>query len=352
MAFNFSKSPVGQMTPNGIIRKKQQPNILQTIAGAFFGVLLIIGSPVVMWMAGDQHRADDFKAAQSVSADTAASGYVSFRGAPEFIVPGAGETCFAGTCIFEAKSVERLETKQSLECKKDIKQDEMTRVLYQDGYEYNDETGENIPCYQVERDTWKMQSESTILNDVQVGAFTITPNAVAEYLETREDIEITDTDLNKKAIGRNVYTTFLMPEQLLVAGEATAGRVVKPSERTYVFSQFDAPLTQQKLDEIDKQNRLFLWIATFLMMFIGYSLIFGPLHSLARIALHIPGLAPIGRAIAQGSRAMIGVLSLILAAVSWVIVWFFVTIIQVWWLGLIIVALLGGFIWWRSQRSK
>lgn len=352
MAINFPRSPIGQMTPNGPIRRKKQPNILQSIAGAFLGILLIIGSPVVMWMAGDQNRADDFEASQQVSADTAASGYVTFRGAPELADADAGLDCYIGECVYEHESVERLETTQSLECSNNITEDDMTRILYQDGYEYDDETGENTPCYQVERDRWEVQSESTVLNDVVVGAFTATPHEGAEYLETVEEIVETDFDFDDRAVARTVYTAFLMPEQLLVTGEATDGRVVKPAERTYVFSQFDSALTLQKLDEIDKANRLFLWFATFFMIFIGYGLIFGPLHSLARIFLHIPGLAPLGRAIAQGSRAMIGVLSLILAVITWIIVWFFVTIIQVWWLGLVVVLLLIGLGWWLSKRNK
>ena len=352
MPINFPRSPVGQMTPNGPIRRKKQPNIFQAMIGDLLGIVLILASPIAMWMAGDQHRADDFAAAQEVSIDTVASGYVTFRGAPELVDPDAGLNCYVGSCIYEHESVERLETTQDLECKNNIQEDEMTRILYQDGYEYDDETGETVPCYQVERDRWEMQSENTILNDVAVGAFTVAPHEGAEYLETVEEILETDFDFDDRAIARSVYTAFLVPDQLLVAGEATNGSVVKPSERTYVLSQFDSAVTMQKLDEIDKANRLFLWIATFLMIFIGYSLIFGPLHSLARIFLHIPGLAPLGRAIAQGSREMIGVLSLILAVITWVIVWFFVTIIQVWWLGLLVVVLLILLGWWLSKRNK
>lgn len=334
------------------MRTKKQPNILQAIAGAFVGVLLVLGSPVAMWMAGSQHRAKDFQAAQQVNADTAVSGYVTLRGTPSFVIKGAGENCFGGSCVYEHESVERLETKQSLECSKDIKQDGMTRILSQDGSEYNDETGETVPCYQVERDSWVVKAEHVLANDLLVGAYTITPNESAEYLETIETINETELDLNEKVIARSVYTTFLTPDQLLVAGESTNGRIVQPLEKTYVFSQFDHALTLQKLGERDKESRMVLWVITFFMIFIGYSLIFGPLHSLARIALHIPGLAPVGRAIAQGSRAMIGVLSFILSVLTWIIVWFFVTIIQIWWIGLIVLVLLGGFGWWLSKRNK
>ncbi|PIR47899.1 hypothetical protein COV06_00665 [Candidatus Uhrbacteria bacterium CG10_big_fil_rev_8_21_14_0_10_50_16] len=352
MAYNIPSGPIGQMNSGGgPMRTKKQPNILQAIAGAFIGVLLVLGSPVAMWMAGSQHRAKDFQVAQQVDLDTVASGYVTFRGAPELVTKTA-KTCFDSDCIYEHESVERLETKQSLECSKDIKQDEMTRILYQDGSEYNDETGETVPCYQVERDSWVVKTEHVIANDVMVGSFTITPNERAEYLETVETIDETEFDLNDKAIARSVYTTFRTPDMLLVAGESSDGRVVMPEKRTYVFSQYDHPLTLQKLRDIDKESRMILWLVTFAMIFIGYSMIFGPIQSLARIALHIPGLAPVGRAIAQGSRAMIGVLSFILAVVTWAIVWFFVTIIQVWWLGLIVVVLLGLLGWWLSKRKK
>lgn len=356
MAFKFNKSPVGNMTPNGPVRRKKRPNILQTIAGAFFGVLLILASPIAMWMAGDQHKADDFESAQSVAVDTAASGYVTFRGAPEFVEPDAAAACKSLDCIYEHVSNERLEKSTKLECSNNIKEDEMTRILYQDGYEYDDETGETVPCYQVERARWEQVSESEILNDVAVGAFTIAPHGSAVYLDTVEEIEETefteDETGQEEAVARTVYTTFPLPEQLTVAGQATNGRVVKPSDKTYVLSRYDGPQTLQMLDEMDKQNRLVLWVVTFFMMFIGYSLIFGPIHSLARIFLHVPLMGPIGRAVAQGSRSMIGVLSLLLAAITWVIVWFFVTIIQVWWLGLIVVLLLIGLGYWRYKKNQ
>lgn len=352
MAFKFNNSPVGQMTPNGPIRRKKQGNIFQAMIGALIGIVLILASPIAMWQAGDQHRAEDFASASEVAADTAASGYVTFQGVPSLVGEDADLDCYAGACIYEHESVEILETTQDLECRNNIQEDDMTRVLYQDGYEYDDETGETVPCYQVERDSWEQQSENVVLNDVMVGAFEITPHESAVYLDTVEEIVETDFDFDDKAIARSVYTTFLLPEELRVAGEATNGRVVKPSEKTYVLSQYDGPVTAQKLDELDKQNRLMLWIVTFLMIFIGYSLIFGPLHSLARIFLHIPGLAPLGRMVAQGSRAMVGVLSLILAMITWILVWFFVTIIQVWWLGLIVVLLLIGLGWFLAQRNK
>ncbi len=353
--------PQPVMGGGGPMRIKKKPGLLQSIVGVFIGILLILGSPIAMWQAGDQHRADDFASAAKFNGG--ANGYMQLRGNPVYADRGAGADCHAEGCAYEEQRAERLVTEQELQCGT-VTESESVRILYQDGYEYDEDTGEATPCYQVERDEWRVESTEVLLYDVTVMAplpeggdlTTVDPLPVritavegAIYLDTEEDIVIEETNDAGKAIRRTVYTSFVLPDQLLVVGEyARDNAVLSPSvEKAYVWSAFDEATTRAKLQDMDAQARIGLWIAAFGMLFIGFSMIFGPLEWAARMFGRLP---IVGRVVSQGSRGLITLIALLLAAIFWVIIWFLVTLIQIWWLGLLFLIVVGLLVWLFARK--
>lgn len=339
---------MGAMGPNkGPVRIKKKPNIFQSIIGVFVGIILVLGSPYAMWLGGSQDKAGEFESAERVEAVAGVEGYVVIEGVPEYAEASGGDECYLADCIYQEESMQTLVTEQKLVCG-DVKQDEDTRILFQDGYEYDEDTGETVPCYQVEQDSWEEDSLDVLAYEVMVGELTVVPSGDAVMLDSEEDIVNDEFDENGKAIHRSVYTSFVMPSELLVAGVSDGSEVVAPVKDVFVLSSYGDATTLSMLEDIDAQNALMYRIVAFLMLFIGFSLMFGPLEWAARMFGKIPGL---GMAISKGSRFLITLMAAVLAAIFWIVIWLIVTLIQIWWLGLIVLAVIGLIIWLVSKKK-
>jgi|GEM_PF-1569165 len=336
----------GRMVAGGTgpVRVKKGPGLIESIIGVFVGILLVLASPVAMWMAQSQHSAKDFATAKEISATDEATGYVVFRGEPEF--KGDPDLCYAGTCIWERMAEEEQVKEVKLECSNSIQESDTVKILRQNGSECDDDSGECVPCYDVERKVWKEQGSEEIVNLVTVGRYTISPKS-ATLFDTKETIEDTGTSFTTGNKTRNVYTTFEMPDQLLVAGEVDGDKIVD-GEKPFVMSAFDREATLAKLKAADQQNMVILFVITFGMLFIGYSMILGPLTWMGRQLKWIPGF---GRMLVQGSKSIIGLVAFLLAVVSWIIIWVAVVVLKFWWLSLIIIGAGIGFAIWKSKKS-
>jgi len=344
----------------GPVRKKKEPNLIQSIIGVFVGIGIILFSPLLMWQAESQHTAKEFASANSVEASEAVDGYVTFSGEPSF--DDTAVDCESGgegfKCIYEKKSVENLVTTQELVCQNNLKGDEMTRILERDGSECDD-AGNCTPCYQVEKDSWEVQSESSMYNSVIVGAYTINPDG-ALFMNTREQIEHLEYPGDSYETDefydeyydthRVVYTVFDSPDKLLVAGQSVDGVVNRPAENVYVISQFDAATTLANLESRDSMNKWLYRFATFFMLFVGFGMVFGPLHWFGRKFARLP---LVGKFIADGSKAIISLISFVLAGLFFIVEFVAVTVIKHWWVILIVFALIiGGVYLWTMYKDK
>lgn len=348
--FPASKSAIrskGAMMAGGTgpVRMKKSPNLFQAIFGVFFGILLVIASPMAMWFAQSQHTAKDFQSAQQVEATSASTGYVKFSGAPEFATADGGSACYAQECVYQRESQQELVTKVDLVCGNNVQNTETQRVLRQNGVEC-DENGDCVPCYDVERDTWEEQNSITSLYDLKVGDYTVAPTQSTIYLDTREQIVETGYS-NVGNETRSVYTYFPLPDQILVAGSSN-GSTVTAGEKAFVLSQFDDATTLDKLKARDRTNQIILWIVTFFMLFIGISLILGPLAWVGRQARFIPVIGPM---LAKGSGSLIALASLLIAIPLWILIFVLVVLIKAWWLAVIVVLLVAGFLIWKAKSG-
>jgi len=372
MAKNFTMNG-GPLNSNGPVRMKKRTTLMQSIMGVFIGLLLVAGSPFAMWNAASQHKAKDFKSATQVEETSSESGYITLQGTPS-LLENAQECADKGStskeCIYQKKSEQQLITTKELMCQDSITETDTLRVIGKNGVECDDETGECTQCWDVEKDSWEEQSSKKIANKVKVGNYTINTTSAAVFISTTsfteqtpppEDFKInskTEDDLNtyvyEDEFGleyeltngdaqanleqarneytrthRNVYTTFNIPNELRVAGLSDGQNIGVSPEKVFVLSSKNYEGTYSELVSMDKSARLMLWIVAAVLLFIGFSLILGPLEWAGRMFGKLPVVGPFLR---SGSRGMIMVISIGLTILAWILEWFAIVIMKNIWI--------------------
>ncbi|HJN85141.1 MAG TPA: hypothetical protein QF873_02375 [Patescibacteria group bacterium] len=333
---------------SGPTRMKKKAGFFQSIIGVLIGIVLVLGSPFAMWMAGSQDTAKDFAKAEQVDSSSLQSGFIAVRGAPTYATADGGDLCYRDGCISQVESVQNLETNVVLECRQRVQESATVRVLRQNGEECDGDTGECVPCWDVEKDTWEELSSSTLEYDVKIGAYVVGVTDNAILIDTVEDIVEDDYDYNGKTIARTVYTSFLKPAQLLAAGQSDGTTISTSAKRVFVLSSLDFDGTLLELQAQDRANKFALWGVTFFMLFIGFAMMFGPLEWMGRMAGKIPG---VGSFLREGSKGMIAGVSFVLALVLWIIEFVFIGILQNIWLAGGAVIIIGALIAWRMKSG-
>lgn len=337
--------PSNMISNNGPVRVRKQPNLIQSIGGIFFGILLVLGAPLAMWQAQSQHSAKDFQSAVVVTAP-GQSGYVRVQGAPTYAESTADDECYTANCVYEKKDLQELVTTQDLVCKENLQSSEMLRVIARNGSECDEDGTNCVPCYDVEKDTWESQSTSMVLNDVMVNGYRVMPSEGAVYLETVETIVDTGVSKLTSRPSRTVYDDYVLPTQMVVVGTSDGAVVSDPGEKVFVLSSLSSDATLSALKTKDQSSRIMLWIVTFAMLFIGFGLILGPLSWLGRKTGFIPVIGPL---LKEGSGALIGVASFLLAVVSWIVIFLAVMVFKLWWISLLVIL---GFVIFFIVKSK
>ncbi len=333
----------------GPVRRKQAPNLLGSIFGVFIGLGMLVASPVAMWQAQSQDRAKEFVTAVQVEPTSGAVGYVVTEGVPAYATVGtevAGKDCVDGECLYQKAVNEEQFTRVELECSNNIRESADLKILRQNGAEC-DSNGDCVPCYDVEKKTWEEQMTDYALYPVTLGGFTVEPTQDAEYLELREKIIARDNS----AAGnpqRTVFSYMPLPSKLLVAGESD-GKQITEGEEVFVLSAFGYDATLEKLEAIDRSNRIALYAITFMVVFVGLLLVFGPLAWLGSLSRFVPVVGPM---LSRGSSSLVAVLAVVLAIPIWVLIFAAVTILKVWWVAVIAIVLVGLLIFWAVNRAR
>ena len=295
------------------VRTRKEQTLLGTLIGVLLGIVLILASPFVLWKAEGQNRAKFFESAEEVDVDSMQSGYITFQGPVE-----AAETltCVNGeNCLYFHLENQELKAVREEQCGQ-VSSD--AEILSTSG-KICDADGSNCEtCYQVERLVWTTVSESEDYNVAQVGNYTVEFNDTALMLGLEEEI-ITHSDSS-----RDVWTYFPIPEELRVAGDAE-NQELDSAETLYVLSAYDQEETLAQLEEKDSTNKWLFRGLTFLMLFIGFSAIFGPLSYLSHWLRKIP---LIGQFINETTKALITLVSLLLALITFLILWLIVMFIK------------------------
>jgi hypothetical protein len=329
--FSFGGTGVPQVPlGSGPVRIRKQPSLIQSILGIFIGIALVLASPVAMWMAQSQHAYKDFNSATVAGKNQ--SGYIRVDGAPFFSNDADVDACYQTECVYEEADYQELVTHRETVCQNNLRETETLRIISTNGSECDEDGTNCVPCYNVEKDEWETQSTDLVLNNFTVAGYEVVVSESAVYLDTISETVETGADEISLNPTRTVYESFVLPETVLVVGDSDGKLVTEPESQTFVISSYSVEKTAELLKELDRNNRLGLWLLTFGMLFIGYTLILGPLAWLGRKTSYIP---VVGKMLKEGSKFMVGLVSALLAVVSWIVVFLLITILKFWWLALI-----------------
>ncbi|MDP2625098.1 MAG: TMEM43 family protein [Candidatus Peregrinibacteria bacterium] len=325
--------------PTGVRYRKGQ-TLGGAIMGVFVGIILVFASPFVLWQAESQDTAANFQSATQVDASTVTDGYVTFQDTP---VVDESLSCVEGIneCLYYELENQNLNTITEEQCG-NVSSD--ARIQYETVLEC-DEDGNNCQqCYQVERDVWETVSSSEDYSkDVQVGAYTVEFNSAATMLGLEEHIiEYSDTE-------RDVWTFFPVPNELRVAGDSNNGVVTGAVESTYVLSPYGYEQTLSELESRDAANKWMFRIITFVMLFIGFSSIFGPLSYFSHVMRKIPLVGPI---LKDAGKFIVGLISFLLAVVTFVVLWVVIALVKNIYIVIALLAVIIGVFVFLAKRKK
>ncbi len=341
--------PTIRTSGSGPVRQKQ-PNLIQSIIGVFGGIALILLSPLVMSQAANQHRAKDFGNAELVSASSVTDGYIKFEGAPSYKNPKDGSACLVGACAYQKQEEQELKANEDVVCGS-VREDAYTTIVRQNGYECDDD-GNCETCWDVRKLEWLTQNTVETHYPLVVGAYTVNPSGEAEYIEEDETIVPPDAknDIQEGA-KRSVYSYFLIPDQLVVAGDASSGEVTQPDKRTMVLSSVGMDETALILKSRDAASRVTLMIITFAMLVFGFMLILGPLHWFGRQLRYIPFF---GRFLRDASGFAVLLIAIVFGAAFWIVLLGLAFLLKIWWVTTLayLVLLVFGIVQTIRNRKK
>ncbi len=328
--------PMGYRGP---VRIKKQHTLGGAIGGMLLGIVLVFGSPVVLWMAESQHTAKDFAAAQQVETATPIEGYVTFQGVPEVLDSVA---CVdQNNCLYSEKREQELVTKQQEECGT-VVENETTRKLYETTLEC-DEDGNCKQCYMVEKDVWEDKNVVTDFGKVKLGAYTVSFTDGAVMLGLGEET------VSKGEKKRDVWEFFKTPAELRVAGNSYGGEVAGAGELTYVLSNLDYAGTLAALQARDEANKWMLRIAAFAMLFIGFSSIFGLVTYFGHLLRRFPIVGPLFK---EGTKFLVALASFLLAVVVFAVMWVVIMLAKNLIVGIAVMALIIlGLVFWAKKHK-
>jgi len=282
--------------------------------GIFIGVLLVVGAPFVLWNGENQHRADDFTSAQQVEAVSEVEGYITFQGEPVVENP---LSCIdeEQSCLYYNKKEQELKLVTEEQCGT-VSED--ATILYETVLECDEGNINCEQCYMVEKEVWETLVEDTQYGEATVGSYTVKFNEGAAMQGVQE------TTISHSYYERDVWRTFLIPQELRVAGDAYSN-IINGAQKLYVLSPYSYEGTLAELTSQDEGAMWMIRIITFLMLFFGFSSILGPLSYVGFIMKRIPLIGPM---INEVSGAIVGIVSFILAVISFIVFWILVTVIK------------------------
>ncbi|MFA6474811.1 MAG: TMEM43 family protein [Patescibacteria group bacterium] len=343
MALNLNNLNLGNMAGNVAGNMGRRPYTVRKsggIVGSFIAALLgigfvLIGSPLALWYAESQHKAQDFATAAQVQSNDVQPGYVAVSGTAT-VTDGltCPNTTAATDCIYLNTQTQRFDSKQERKCGSLSSNERVIQNLPDEC----DSDGKNCQsCYQIERTDWNTIDTKTAYQPFTVGSYSIQPSSDVNFIGTQD---YTTTTNATPAIGdqRNIYKYYEASNVKLVAGTSANGKISTAADnKPYVISNVDYAGTLSEIKSQDTSTKWGLRILSFILMVVGMSMIVSPLTALTNVFRFIPF---IGGRIDRGFDAIIGFVAGLFGAVMWVVLWGVVLLIKNIWIALIAVVVL------------
>lgn len=282
------------------------------------GLILILVSPMMLLLVGEQDRAKDFSAVEQVPAETTVVGDVIIEGETS-IVPASAIACpnSEDACLYVKTTREIYERTESIVCD-EIPEDVV--VLEQVEDRCDGSTGMCDPCYRVERYAWAQQSEGSgeMYAEFTVGAFLVKPNEETMFLQVEEG-GYQEFDEIEEGDERFSYEFVPLSGRLLVAGNAKDGMISnETASGMFLVSNQGHGETLTTLKERDKAARNGIRFMSLIIMMLGFvvltSQVSGPLFGVFRM---VPAL---GGFMEKGSKTAVAFLAALIGAIIWLVI--------------------------------
>jgi hypothetical protein len=279
------------------------------------GLILILVSPMMLLLVGEQNRAKAFASIEQVSAETTVVGDVIIEGDTS-IVPTSLVSCpnSEDACLYVETTREVYVRTESIVCEE---MPEDVEFVEQVEDRCDGSTGICDPCYRIASYAWTEQEEGSGVQyaEFTVGAYYVKLSDQAMFLnkETSEYQEFEEVEEGDERFG---YEFAPLHKTMLVAGNAADGMIAHPtSTGLMLVSDEGYDATRMKLEQQDKAARNGIRFSSLVIMMLGFviltSQVSGPLLGVFRM---VPVL---GGFMEKGSKAAVAVLSALIGAIVW-----------------------------------
>lgn len=308
--------------------------IFKSILGVFIGILIILlVAPVALWYAESQDTAKIFSHSKQVSSTSGASGFIRTSDIASLTSPN---TCYkgkiSGDCIYYSYTLQELQyslqdycgdlssnqvvvEKKGEKCRRDSNDDEICEQ-----------------CYVVNQSDWNVIESETKFMPFSVGNFKISNPATAKLIGA----EFYENAIDSKHKESMNYVKD--KSTLLVSGKSDGSSIADGGKKNYLLiSTKGYEETYQSLRATDIMIGWILRILAFVILFLGYKMIFGPISTMSNYVRKIPF---IGKFIDNAVGFVISLVSFILALVHFIVLWILIILIK----NILYIALIVGLI--------
>jgi hypothetical protein len=312
--------------PAGVIRRAGPTNpisaILQSIVGIFIGILLILLlAPPLLWFAESQDSAKIFSFSKEVLPTSGAKGFIRTM---DIAAADSPLPCYQnkveGNCLYYNYRQEELQFTAKDHCGQLSENQKVIEVRGQECHRDSNDEEVCEQCYIVNESNWKTTVSERRFQPFTIGSFKVSDPDSAKVLGAEQYTnQIDETHREEMAYYKD-------STRLLVAGSSDGMTISHGGNSKYLLvSSMDYQATYDTLKANDVMIGWILRIAAFVVLLIGYSMIFGPISVMSNYVRKIP---MIGRFIDNAVGGVIFLVSMLLAIVHFTVLWMLIMIVK------------------------
>ncbi len=320
------------------------------------GFIFIILSPIILWNAESQNRANDYNRAQS--SQSVQAGYLKIAGKIEsdedFSCP-AGSKDASSQCVYSAFTTRRYTRSEKEECTSNTRS---LKVIEKLERQQCDDKGNCTPCYLVEELEWDVVDSGKQFAQSNVGEFKLESIDSAIIIGSKSFTEFktgaadalpasfpssSPSSRGSAKVGdlETVHEYIKSGTDVIVAANSdSSGRLTKGSD-TFVVSTLSDADTAVKLAEQDASSATLLRVVSAAAMILGFMMI---ANGILGLPLGLLKVVPIfGDRIAKGINGVVNTLSLVLGVIAWIVAYIGVIILKnIFLVGIVLVLILAA----------
>ena len=312
--------------PAGTIQRAPPTNpiaaMVNSVIGVGIGILLILlVAPTVLWFAESQNAAKVFSFSREVAPTSGASGFIRTMDMASADTPiSCYQKIIEGDCLYYSYKQEELQYIAKDHCGA-IKSNQ--RVIEQKGQKcYRDSNDDEVceQCYLVNESEWNVIIRERKFQAFTIGNFKVSTPGDARIIGAEEYYKEIDAT-HKESM------SYIKDKKVLLVAGSSDGTIISHggSKKYLLISSMEYQPTYDALKAHDIMMSWILRLVAFAILLTGYGMIFGPISVMSNFVRKIPFL---GRWIDNAVGGIIFLVSLLLAAIHFVVLWILIIILK------------------------